>query len=69
MDLSNCNIDDIKHATMIILGWNQPIYNFYDVPLIFSIFINTHEYANYAKTIFCIFDHEIKGVCLSINLL
>ena len=68
IDLSNCNIDDIKHATMTILGWNKPIYIFYDFPLSFSVFKDTHEYANYANMITCIFDHGIKGVCLSINL-
>ena len=34
--------------------------------LIFKVFINIHEYAN---KIFCILDHEIKGLCLSFNLL
>ena len=33
--------------------------------LLLSFFINVHEYAN---KIICIFDHGIKGLCLSFNL-
>ena len=33
--------------------------------LIFNVFINIYEYAN---KIICIFDHGIKGLCLSFNL-
>ena len=33
--------------------------------LISKVFINIHEYAN---KIICIFDHEIKGLCLRFNL-
>ena len=54
---------------MTILGWNQPIYIFNDFPLLFSVFINIHEYNyNYANKITCIFDHGIKALCLSFNL-
>ena len=53
---------------MTILGSNQPIYIFNDFPLFFSVFINFHEYANYANMITCIFDHGMKGPCLSFNL-
>ena len=50
---------------MTILGRNQPIYICIDFPLIFSVLINIHEYANYANMIRCIFDHGMKGLCLS----
>ena len=33
--------------------------------LIFKVFINIHEYAN---KIICTFDHGVKGLCLSLNL-
>ena len=33
--------------------------------LIFKVFINSHEYA---YKIICIFEHGIKGMCLSFNL-
>ena len=46
---------------MTILGWNQPIYICNDFPLFFSVFINIHEYANYANTVRCIFDMEWKA--------
>ena len=53
---------------MTILGRNQPIYICNDFPLIFSVFINIHEYANYENVIRCIFDHGMKGLCLSFIL-
>ena len=53
---------------MTILGWNQPIYICIDFPLFFSVFINIHEYANYANIVCCIFDHGMKGLCLSFIL-
>ena len=53
---------------MTILGWNQPIYICIDFSLIFSVFMNIHEYANYANMVRCIFDHGMKGLCLSFIL-
>ena len=53
---------------MTILGWNQPIYICNDFPLFFSVFIDIHEYANYANKVCCIFDHGMKGLCLSFIL-
>ena len=53
---------------MTILGWNQPIYTFNDFPLFFSVFINIHEYANYANMITCIFDRGMKDIRLSFHL-
>ena len=44
------------------------IYIFNDFPLFFSFFMNIHEYANYSNIITCIFDHGMKGICLSFNL-
>ena len=41
---------------------------FYDFPLLFSVFISIHEYANNVNMIICIFDHGMKGICLSLNL-
>ena len=37
-------------------------------PYFFSVFINIHEYANYANMVCCIFDNGIKGLCLSFIL-
>ena len=53
---------------MTILGGNQPIYICNDFPLFFSVFINIHENANYANKVRCIFDHEMKGLCLGFIL-
>ena len=53
---------------MTILGLNQPIYICNDFPLFFSVFINIHDYANYANKVHCIFDHGMKGLCLSFIL-
>ena len=56
---------------MTILGCNQPIYIFNDCPLssfFFGVFINIHEYANYANIITCIFDYGMKVLCLSFYL-
>ena len=53
---------------MTILGWNQPFNTFNDFPLIFSVFINIHDYENYANMISCIFDHGMKDICLSFYL-
>ena len=53
---------------MTILGWNQLIYICTDFPLFFSVFINIHEYSNYANKVYCIFDHGMKGLCLSFIL-
>ena len=53
---------------MTILGWNQLIYICNDFPLFFSVFINIHEYVNYANKVHCIFDHKMKGLCLSFIL-
>ena len=36
--------------------------------LIFKVFININEYALAANNIICIFDHRIKDLCLSFNL-
>ena len=41
------------------------VYICNDFPLFFSVFINIHEYANYANNVRCIFDHGVKGLCLS----
>ena len=54
LDEWNCQIVILiilKHATMTILGIDQPIYIFNDFPLCFSIFVNIHEYTNYANMI------------------
>ena len=53
---------------MTILGWNKPIYISNDFSYFFNVLINIHEYANYANMIICIFDHGIKGLYLSFNL-
>ena len=55
---------------MAILGRNRPIYIFFNVvPLFFIVFMNIHEFANYANMITCIFDNKMKGaLCLSFNL-
>ena len=53
---------------MTILGCNQPIYICIDFPLFFSVFVNIHEYANYANKVRCIFDHGMKGIWLSFIL-
>ena len=46
------------------------LYIFFNVvPLFFIVFMNIHEFANYANMITCIFDHKMKGaLCLSFYL-
>ena len=56
----------LKQATMTKLGWNQHKYFFKDFLLFFSVFINIHEYANYANMITCIFDQGMKGLSLAL---
>ena len=68
MDLSHCNIDDSKTCNNDNIGMKSAYLYFNDFPLFFSVFINIHEYANYANMITCIFDHAMKGQCLSFNL-
>ena len=49
------------------LGLKLVIYGdlFYDFLLIFKVFINIHEYADY---LICISCHGMKGICLAFNL-
>ena len=35
------------------------------ISLIFSVFINVNEYANYANMITCIIEHGLKGLSMS----
>ena len=62
--MSNCNIDYIKTCNNDNIGMKSAFYICNDFPLFFSVFINIHEYANYANKVHCIFDHGIKGLCL-----
>ena len=68
MDLSNCSIDYIKTCNNANIGMKSAYLYFNDLPLFFSVLINIREYANYANMITCIFDHGIKALCLSFNL-
>ena len=45
MDLSNCNIDYIKTFSYDNIGMKSA----YIFPYFLSVFINIHEYANYAN--------------------
>ena len=38
-------------------------------PYFFNVFVNIQEYAHYANKIICIFDHDIKGLCLYFNMI
>ena len=67
MDLSNCKIDNVKTCNNDNIGMKSAFFIFLMISLIFSIFINIHEYANYANMITCIFDHGMKGRYLSFN--
>ena len=67
MDLSNCNIAHIKTCNNDNILMKSAYLYFNEFPF-FSVFINFHEYANYANVITCIFDHERKGLCLSFIL-
>ena len=51
---------------MTILGWNQLIYICNDFLLFFNVFINIHEYANYANKVLCIFYHGRKAYVLAL---
>ena len=46
------------------------VYNVYnEFPLHFKVYIDIHEYTNYANKIISIFDYEIKALCLIFNLI
>ena len=68
MDLSNCNIDYIKTCNIDNIGMKPAYLYLLWFSLIFSVFINIHEYAYYANMMRCIFDHGMKGLCLSFVL-
>ena len=68
MDLSNCTIDYIKTCNNDNIGMKLAYLYFKRFSLIFSVFINVHEYANFANMITCIFDHGMKDLCLSFHL-
>ena len=68
MDLSNCNIDDSKTCNNGNIGMKAAYHFLNNFPLFFSVFININEYANYENTTTWIFDHEMKVLCPSINL-
>ena len=68
MKLSHFSIDYIKTYNNDNIGMKQPIYTFNEFSLFFSVFINIHEYPNYANMITYIFDHQIKDLCLSFHL-
>ena len=61
--LSNCNIDVIKTCNNDNIGMKAAYLYFQG----FSHIFQRHEYANYANTIACIFDHRMKGLCLRFN--
>ena len=50
--------------------WDESSLSFFlnNFPLIISVFININEYANHENTTTWIFDHEMKVLCPSINL-
>ena len=54
MDLSNCKFDYIKTCNNDNIGM-ESAYLYFNVFFIYSIFIDIHEYANYANMITCIF--------------
>ena len=68
--MSNFNIDYIKTCTNGNIGKKSAyIYFLMLFPYFFIVFMNIHEFANYANMITCIFDHKMKGaLCLSFNL-
>ena len=68
MDLSNCNIDYIKTCNNDNIEINFSLFIFLMIFFFFSAFMNIHEYANYANKITYIFDHGMKGLCLSFDL-
>ena len=70
MDISNCNIGDIKTLDNDIIGMKSLFFFIFvnDFPLFFCVFINIHEYSKYTNTITCIFDKCVKGPCLWLNL-
>ena len=68
MNLSNCNINDIKTHNNDNIGMKSAYLYYTDFPLFFSLFINIYEYANYANMITCILDHEMNDPCLSFHL-
>ena len=68
MDLSKCTIDYIKTCNNDIFGMKSAYLSLLCFSLIFSVFININEYANYANMITWIFYHVIKELRLSFYL-
>ena len=72
MDVSHCITDDIKTCNKTcnnaIIGMKSAYLCFNDFPLFSNVFIYIHEYANYANTIICIFDHGMKALRLTFNM-
>ena len=59
-----------KNATIVVWGrfWAEICYLwcfFYDFSLIFEVFVNIHEYANY---LICTSSHGMKRMCTAFNL-
>ena len=50
-EFSNCNIEYILTCNNDNIGMKSTFLSFYDFPLFFSVFMNIHEYANYANMI------------------
>ena len=63
MGLSNRNINDKKHKDEINLFMFVMFY------LYFNVLMIIHKCANYSNKIIFIFDHELKGLCLSFKCL
>ena len=68
IDLSNCITDDITTYNNDNMWMKSAFCDSNDFPLFLTFFINIHEHSNYANRIICIFDHGIKGMCPSFNL-
>ena len=68
MHLSFCHIDDIKTCNNDNMLMKSAYLCFNDFPSFFSVFINIPVYSNYANKITCIFDNEMKCLCLGFNL-
>ena len=65
--MSNCITDDLESCNNNVLEPKSVYLFVYNFPLILNVFIYIHVYANYIHVI-CIFNHLMKGLCVSFSL-
>ena len=66
--LVKCITDNVKPYNNDNMGMKSADLCFNDFPLFLTGFFNIHEYANYTNKMVCIFDHEVRSLCVRFTL-